>query len=80
MLYLLFMSDIFIGLFFLCTEHNSLSMFTERRDLTCTFVNNTCGWKSWTNGLKWSQKVNENTGNTIFISKKFFLVIQTQST
>lgn len=62
------MSSIFIGLFLLCTKHNSLSMFTERGNLTCTFVDNTCGWKPWKNGLKWSRKVNKNTGNTTSIS------------
>lgn len=64
------MSDIFIGLFILCTKHINLSMFTERGDLTCTFVENMCGWKQWKNGLKWKRNVNENTGNVhvIFIS------------
>uniref|UniRef100_K1PPZ1 G-protein coupled receptors family 1 profile domain-containing protein n=1 Tax=Magallana gigas TaxID=29159 RepID=K1PPZ1_MAGGI len=34
----------------------------ERGNLTCTFVDNTCGWKPWKNGLKWSRKINKNTG------------------
>ncbi|XP_065922737.1 uncharacterized protein [Magallana gigas] len=33
----------------------------ERGDLTCTFVDDTCGWKQWKNGLKWRRNVNENT-------------------
>nr|XP_034311900.1 relaxin receptor 2 [Crassostrea gigas] len=35
----------------------------ERGDLTCTFVDYTCGWKQWKNGLKWKRNVNENTGD-----------------
>uniref|UniRef100_A0A8W8KN41 Uncharacterized protein n=1 Tax=Magallana gigas TaxID=29159 RepID=A0A8W8KN41_MAGGI len=42
----------------------------ERGNLTCTFVDNTCGWKPWKNGLKWSRKVNKNTGKAFVFPDK----------
>ncbi|XP_034314025.2 relaxin receptor 1 [Magallana gigas] len=42
----------------------------ERGNLTCTFVDNTCGWKPWKNGLKWRRKVNKNTGKAFVFPDK----------